>query len=147
MSKTTTFEEEINKHGYLIYTNVGDSMLPMIREGADLLYIEKCDRKLKKYDIPLYRRDNGQYVLHRIIKVRADDYLICGDNRWHIESGIKDTHIIGVLTKIIRNGREITFDTPGYKTYVFFWCKLFPIRAGILWSRDMIKRLVRYCFG
>ena len=69
-----TFEEELNRTGRLIYTNVGDSMLPLIRQGRDLLIIEKPHGRLKKYDIPLYRRDSGQYVLHRILKVRRNDY-------------------------------------------------------------------------
>jgi hypothetical protein len=35
----TTFEEEIEKNGRLVYTNVGDSMRPLIRQGRDLLII------------------------------------------------------------------------------------------------------------
>ena len=61
----STFENEINRSGKLVYTNVGDSMKPLIRQGKDLLIIEKADGRLKKYDVPLYRRDSGQYVLHR----------------------------------------------------------------------------------
>ena len=31
-----TFEEEIERSGRLIYTNVGDSMLPLIRQDRDM---------------------------------------------------------------------------------------------------------------
>ena len=103
----STFEEEISHTGKLIYTNVGDSMMPLIRQNRDLLIIEKVSGRLKKYDVPLYKRDSGQYVLHRIIKVYKDDYVICGDNRWQKEYGITDHHIIGVLTGVIRNGKTI----------------------------------------
>ena len=58
----STFQEELNKHGQIIYKNVGDSMKPLICEGRDLLVIKKAEGRLKKYDIPLYKRDNGQYV-------------------------------------------------------------------------------------
>ena len=102
----SSFEKVIEEKGELIYTNVGDSMYPLIREG-DLLVIRAVTGPLKKYDIPLYKRDSGQYVLHRIIKVRKDDYLICGDNRHWIESGITDRHIIGVLTAVVRNGNTM----------------------------------------
>ena len=78
----TSFEEIINRDGKLIYTNKGDSMMPLIKEGRDLIIIEKTQGRLKKYDVPLYKRDSGQYVLHRILKVREDDYVICGDNRY-----------------------------------------------------------------
>ena len=102
--KKSTFEQEIQKSGKLIYTNVGDSMMPFIRQGRDILIISKVNGRLKRYDVPLYKRDSGQYVLHRILKVRKDDYVICGDNRYVKEYGITDSHIIGVLTAVIRNG-------------------------------------------
>lgn len=77
----SSFGEILARDGRLIYTNVGDSMLPLIREGRDLLVIEPPEGRLKKYDIAFYRRDSGQYVLHRVLEVREHDYVICGDNR------------------------------------------------------------------
>ena len=56
-------------------------MWPFIREGRDLLLIIPAERPLKKYDIPLYRRDNGQYILHRIIGRDESGYIMRGDNR------------------------------------------------------------------
>ena len=41
--------------------------MPLIKEGRDLFMIEKPDGRLKKFDVPLYKRDTGQYVMHRII--------------------------------------------------------------------------------
>jgi hypothetical protein len=35
----------------------------------------------KKYDVIFYRRENGQYVLHRIIKIKKDGYVCRGDNQ------------------------------------------------------------------
>lgn len=139
----STFEEEINQTGKLIYTNVGDSMMPLIRQGKDLLIIEKVNGRLKKYDVPLYKRDSGQYVLHRILKVRKNDYVICGDNRWGREYGIQDKHIIGVLTGIIRDGREVSVNDKKYKIYVHLWCDFFWIRAFILRTKHFIKRRLK----
>lgn len=139
----TTFEEVIAQEGKLIYMNVGDSMLPLIRQDKDLLIIEKMSGRLKKYDVPLYRRDSGQYVLHRILKVRQHDYILCGDNRYHRESGITDRHIIGVLTAVVRDGKEISVNDWRYRIYVRIWCSLFPIRMLILKARKLPKRLRR----
>ncbi len=128
----STFEEEIERHGRLIYTNVGDSMMPMLRQNRDLLIIEKVQGRLKKYDVPLYKRDSGQYVLHRILKVRKDDYVICGDNRYRREYGITDRHIIGVLTGFVRDGRTYMVTDKKYRLYVHLWCDFFYVRAVIL---------------
>lgn len=141
MVKKSTFEEELKKNGKLVYTNVGDSMKPLIRQGRDLLVIEPVHGRLKKYDVPLYKRDSGQYVLHRILKVRKNDYVICGDNRWQKEYGITDRHIIGVLTAVIRDGeKNIPVTDRKYLAYVHIWCDFFPVRAFAVRVYRKLKR-------
>lgn len=139
----TRFEDVIEGDGRLIYTNVGDSMLPLIRQDRDILIIEKPQGRLRKYDVPLYKRDSGQYVLHRVLKVRDGDYVICGDNRYSKEYGITDHHIIGVLAAVVRDGREIPITDFRYRLYVHLWCDLFPVRAFILRAVTIPKRLKR----
>ena len=73
----SSFEEILDREGQLIYTNVGDSMWPLIRQGRDLVVIHRTTGRLKKYDVPLYRRDSGQYVLHRVLTdTRAEAFTI-----------------------------------------------------------------------
>ena len=139
----STFEEEIERSGKIIYTNVGDSMMPLIKQGRDVLVISKPNGRLKRYDVPLYKRDSGQYVLHRILEVRENDYVICGDNRWKKEYGITDRHIIGVLTGMIRDGREIPVTDRKYRLYVHLWCDFFPVRAWMIRARQFLKRRLR----
>ena len=55
----TRFEDVIEHAERIIYTNVGDSMRPLIRQDRDILIIEKPVGRLKKYDVPLYKRDSG----------------------------------------------------------------------------------------
>lgn len=138
-----TFEEEINRTGQLVYTNVGDSMMPLLREKQDLMIIKKPSGPLKKYDVPLYKRDTGEYVLHRILRVKKDGYVICGDNRYHREYGIKDRHIIGVLDAVVRDGKTISVTDRGYRLYVHLWCDFFCVRALILWGKGKLKRLLK----
>ena len=137
----STFEEILARDGRLVYTNVGDSMLPLIRQGRDLLVIRRPEGRLKKYDIPLYKRDSGQYVLHRVLKVRPHDYVICGDNRWSRETGITDRHVIGVLTDIVRDGKEISITDWKIRLYEYLWCDLFPLRACVLRGLSFGRRL------
>ena len=139
----TRFEDVIERDGRLVYTNIGDSMRPLIRQDRDILIIEKPHRRLKKYDVPLYRRDSGQYVLHRVLKVRDSDYVICGDNRYSKEYGITDRHIIGVLTAVVRDRKEIPINDWRYRIYVHLWCDFFPIRAFILNAKHFPKWLKR----
>lgn len=105
--KNRTFEEEIRQNGYLVYTNVGVSMMPLLRQNRDLIVIEQKEGRCARYDAVLYKRKTGQYVLHRILKVREKDYVICGDNCWRREYGITDEQILGVLTAVVRDGRKM----------------------------------------
>ena len=122
MSEYSTYEEELRKNGKIIHTNVGTSMMPLLRQNRDVMIIERPNGRLKKYDVPLYKRKNGQYVLHRILKVREHDYVICGDHCVTKEYGITDNEIIGVLTGVIRDGKTITMDSFSYKFYYHLWC-------------------------
>ena len=138
-----TFEDEINRKGNLVYTNIGDSMMPLLRQKRDLVILKKPEGRLKKYDVPLYRRDNGKYVLHRVLKVRKKDYVICGDNRYHKEYGITDRHIIGVLASVVRDGKTISVTDWKYRLYVHLWCDFFYVRAAILFVKGKWCRLRR----
>lgn len=114
----SSFEEVIAEKGRLVYTNVGDSMYPLIKP-RDLLIIDAVTRPLRLWDVPLYKRDSGQYVLHRIVKIKNGSYVMCGDNRCTLEYGITDRHIIGVLTGIVRDGRILPVTMPEHKSILF----------------------------
>lgn len=138
----STFEDIIAREGHLVYTNVGKSMMPLLRQGRDLMVIvPKPDSRLKRYDIPLYKRDDGKYILHRILKARPDDYVLCGDNQWHRETGITDLHIIGVLQAVVRDGKTIPVTDWRMKLYAHLWCDLFPVRALVFRIRDLNRRI------
>ena len=138
-----TFEEELEQSGKLVYPNVGVSMRPLIKQDRDLLIIEKAKGRLKKYDIPLYKRPNGQYVLHRVVKVRENDYVILGDNCVSKEYGITDSQILGVLTSLVRNGKEVDFNSFGYKLYVRARYAHYPVRVIISRLKRLAKKILR----
>ena len=68
MPSSYKFEDVLNKDGELIFTNVGYSMYPLIRQREDVLRIIKSDN-YKKGDIVLYKSEIDHYVLHRILKI------------------------------------------------------------------------------
>lgn len=140
----SSFEEVLEREGNLIYTNVGDSMMPLLREGRDLMVItRRPEGRCKKYDAVLYKRPNGKYVMHRILQVRRDDYVICGDNRWKREFGVPDEWIIGVLTAVIRDGKTISVTDKKYRFYVHLWCDFYWVRAAILRIRVAVSRRLK----
>ena len=98
----------------------GTSMLPMLRQGRDSVRLSPLPEKLKKYDLPLYQRKNGAYVLHRIVKAK-DTYTCIGDNQFEFEHGLKHEQMIGVVTAFYRDKREISVHSFKYWLYCRHW--------------------------
>lgn len=136
-----TYESYLKQYGTLTYRNVGVSMLPLLREGKDLFTItRKGKKRCKKYDVVLYRRPPASYVLHRIVKVREHDYVLLGDNCLNKEYGIRDDDILGVMTTMIRGGKEISVQKKTYQFLVRVWYFLYPLRAFFMRFKYYIKR-------
>lgn len=140
----SSYEEELDRHGSFVYRNVGTSMMPMLRQNKDLFVIEKkTGERCRKYDAVLFKRANGQYVLHRILKVRRNDYILCGDHQYRREYGVTEVQILGVMTKVIREGVTIAVSDKKYQRYVHLWCDFFYIRVAILWMKTVPGRIRR----
>lgn len=107
----------------------GTSMLPLIIQGRDSVTLVKREGDLRKGDIAFYLRDNGQYVLHRVIKAENGRYTMCGDNQLSPETGIENRHIIGKVRRIERNGKTLTDRTFSYRLYKFVWRSFFVRRV------------------
>jgi len=136
-----TFESLLARDGRLVYKTRGISMKPMLHENRDLVIICVPEGRLRPYDVALYRRGSA-YVLHRVIHVRERDYLIRGDNTYHMES-VPDSAVIGVLTGFKRKGKEYSVQDPVYRWYVRIWCAIYPVRAIIvflLWKAKVVAR-------
>ena len=84
-------------------------MLPLIREGIDSVILSPLTEKIMPGDVILYKRDSGQFVLHRVMHVSGDQYTMCGDNQVVFEKGILRKHMIALVTGIIRDNQEIIF--------------------------------------
>ena len=141
--QTTSFEEMLYKQGGFVYTNMGYSMLPLLRQKRDIIEIRKKEPgRCKRFDVVLYKR-GPKYILHRILKVLPDGYLIAGDHLRVLERDIKDEDILGVMTRVNRNGKDITPDNKWYKLYVNLWCRPYHIRMLYL----HIEMFFRRCYG
>ena len=141
MSETSTFEEIIEKDGYLVYTCKGFSMMPLLRQHRDLVVISKITEPLKKYDVILFKR-NGKYILHRILTVKDGVYDTAGDHNSWKEYNVKPEEIVGVLTAVVRDGKEIKPEDPAYQFYVHLWCGVYPLRFGLLKADRLARRAV-----
>ena len=151
----TTFEEELARTGWLAYTNVGFSMMPLIREGRDVIVIERRDpAEVRRYDTVLFLRPGvqgrGRYVLHRVLKRFPDGrFWIVGDNCVSGET-VQPENVLGVMTQLKRAGKAVDFTSLWYRAYVKLWCAPWRLRfvllRGIHFAHRVLSAVKRRVF-
>lgn len=135
-------KEKIENGGTVQLPITGTSMNPLLYWGRDSVELVKCDNP-KKYDIIFYRRDNVQFVLHRIVGKDEKGFILCGDNQVKKEYGITESHIIAVVKSITRKGKKINISKASYKLYYKLWTLILPFRNLILVPIRKIKGLFK----
>ena len=85
-----SYKAFLDRHGRLTYTNVGVSMLPLLRQGRDLFTVEKktADR-CQAGDVVLYRRATGADNPTAVDPLTENDGYGCylDDARWVYSRG------------------------------------------------------------
>lgn len=109
------------------FTVVGNSMYPLFINNRDKVTVVKAE-KIKKRDIILYRRENGSYVLHRVVGKGKLGLKLCGDDQVAIEYPVKREDIVAVMTSFERKGKQYSKKCLWYKTYSFLWCLFIRLR-------------------
>lgn len=119
----------------------GSSMYPTLRHRKDAVYLRPVERDLKRGDLILYRRANGQFVLHRIVtRPKKDTFFCSGDNQWQKEK-VVTSQVIAVTDGFVRKGKIYREDNPGYRVWVGVWLFLFPVRRPVLALRRCLGRI------
>lgn len=142
MSGKKTIEEILSSDGKYVSTTVGFSMKPLFHDRRDTIIILPKSSRLKKYDVPLYRVGES-YILHRIIKVLPDSYVIRGDNCKDKEFGISDEQIIGVLHSFYRKDKYGEVSSLGYRVYSVLIVAAHPFIWACRRVRSCVSRLLK----
>ncbi|MBR2010909.1 MAG: S24/S26 family peptidase [Clostridia bacterium] len=122
----------------------GTSMLPLLREGKDSVLLV-MPLHCQKHDICLYRRADGAFVLHRLMKFEKNgDPIFCGDNQTALEYGVSREQIIARACAVYRGDRRISVSSRKYRFYVFLH-SMMPLRRLRFLPRRIWGRLKRMC--
>lgn len=118
----------------------GSSMNPFLVHGRDTVYLSRLTRLVRRGDMLLYRRENGNYVLHRVFKAGPESLTMIGDAQTVLESGIRREQVIAIVTRVERKGKQLG---PGSFWWEFFekvWIRIIPLRRMIQRMYGGIKR-------
>ena len=134
---TSTVEETLARQGSCICFPRGISMWPILRNGIDSVLLVPVTQ-VKKHDAVLFRRENGQGVLHRVRTVGKDGYGMCGDGQWQVEYPVPREKVVAVVAGYYRREKFLPARSLRCRLYVLFWCKLQP-----LWLRRRLLALFK----
>lgn len=82
----------------------GTSMRPTLQYGDVVTLASTADKTVVRGDVVLYRRENGQFVLHRAVRVKKDTVDFCGDAQVDMERDVPKSALIGVVIGYTKNG-------------------------------------------
>ena len=121
----------------------GTSMLPTIKEGRDQVLLTSVPEKLKKYQIILYKRKDGTFVLHRIVKLKGDTYVMCGDNQYILEAGIRRDQMLGLVCGIVQDGETIDPESKEQRRKAAVWVETRTLRKKLIRVRGYLSKIKR----
>lgn len=133
---------KLSQGGSVQLTVSGCSMYPMLRDRKDAVVLRE-DPDLRRGDVILFRREDGSFVLHRIVRVKdKDTWTVCGDNQY-IPETVTRQQVVAKMTEFVRAGRSCSASHAGYKAYAAVWGWLFPVRRPLLAARRSLGKLRR----
>ena len=131
---------QLERGGRASLTVTGSSMMPMLYDRRDSVTLMPVGDQLKKGDVILYRRENGRYVLHRIIALEKEGYVCSGDNQAMREK-VLPAQVLAVVDGFTRKGKTCSNNAFWYRLYRAVWVELFFLRPCYIAIRRRLGRL------
>ncbi len=132
-------KETIASGGSIRFTVTGISMSPLLINRRDSVVLSSpCN--INKYDIVLHQRENGDYIVHRVIGKKGDMLTIAGDNEIKKEKDVNISCVIGKVVAFTRKGKNYTGNELWYKIYCRVWLLIFPFRYHVMALIRAIRR-------
>lgn len=118
----------------------GTSMLPFIHAG-DLVMLDKIsNHQIKKGDVVLYKRENGQYVLHRIHSIKDGMLVMLGDNQLKLEKNIAYNQLLAKMISYKTKKKDVSVKSFKYRFWTNIW-NIYLIRYVILKVKWLLLKL------
>ena len=140
VDNASVIENCLKTEGCYVSLTSGVSMRPLFKTHRDVVVISSPKEELRKYDVALYPRGDGRYVLHRVVGVKDDVYLIRGDNTYKIER-VPKSLVVGVMTAFNRKGKQYDLSEFSYKFYSRFWNFIYPVRYLLWIARRLLFKI------
>ena len=134
--------ETISTGKSIKFSVTGSSMFPLLADRRDSVTLSSVD-VVKKYDIVLHQREDGTYIMHRVIGIKNGMLTIAGDNENIKELNVPVSAVIAKVTSFTRKDKIYNMKELWYRLYCRLWLAVFPMRLNILGLLLTIRRRMR----
>lgn len=138
-------EQELSLGNQVLIPLKGISMYPFIRNGKDKVLLTGVTpvTPLAKLDIVLFRYKE-KHILHRIISIQGDTYIIQGDGIYASREICHKADIIGKVVEVHRLTRGniykiIPTNSSTWKNLSGIWNFLRPVRRYLLYLMRVMR--------
>ncbi len=138
-------EEPLQNGAEVVLTVRGNSMWPLLHNAKDKIFLKRLDF-YKTYDIILYKRNNGSYVLHRIVGKKNGLFYLAGDGEFQKEYPVYPEQILAKAVGGQRNGKPFSCANFTYKVYSVLWVFLLPVRPIVVRVFSTLRRWRKHVF-
>lgn len=123
----------------------GQSMTPFLIDGRDSVVLAPFARTdLKVGTIVLVcLPPEGQYILHRIIKVQGERFMMMGDGNCRGVECFSYADVVGVAVRVVRRGRVIACSNVWWTFFSRCWRRLRFLRRLLLAFYKRIYQRIR----
>ncbi len=143
------YKAKLNENKILAFVPSGNSMWPTLKNKGQSVVVKAKEERLEKFDVALYVRGQNIFVLHRVMEVLDDGYLMCGDSQFSLEKVLED-QIFGVMIGFYRGKKYVESSDEKYKKKVQKWYKkktYRKIRVKFFFLRKRIVNKLKRIFG
>lgn len=116
------YETELVKDGAIAFVPGGNSMWPTLKNRGQSVVVIKKEERLNLFDVAFYSREDGKFVLHRVIEVAEDGYITCGDSQFTQEA-VKEEKVFGKMAGFYKGKRYVDCSDEKYLAKVKRWYK------------------------
>lgn len=124
-----SLKELLNNGQNVKMTVTGNSMQPFLKEGRDSVELaQTCFAEIQLNDVVLIQREDGTYVMHRIIRKEKNCFYMMGDAQDWVEGPLGERNLRARISAIYRKNKKIEVTNQAYKQLVFLWYTVLPLR-------------------
>ncbi len=147
--EVSNYRTELVKNKIIAFVPGGNSMWPTLKNRGQSVIVELKTARLSRYDVALYQRDNGVFVLHRVLEVIDGGYIICGDSQFTLEK-VKEDNVFGVMRGFYHGKKYVEVTDPKYIKKIEKWYKrktLRKLRLKFFYFRIAVKSKLKRLFS